>query len=133
MVLVPWWLVQPGQEWKQSMWHQGDRSGAAIPLEWADLQEERVIQCPLAMSPQGQGAQPTQPSPPCRSYPPRRTAAQLRSQVWGGACIYKYTAVPSPRHAQVQVPRVQVGCLGPLAQARCSPGGGPGLSAKISP
>lgn len=102
MVLVPWWLVQPGQEWKQNMWHQGDRSGAAIPLEWADLQEERVIQCPLAMSPKGQGAQPTQPSPPCRSYPPRRTAAQLCSQVWGGGLYLQVhscaisQACPSP-------------------------------------
>lgn len=38
VVLVPWWLVPPGQEWKQSMWPQGDRSVAAIPSGWADLQ-----------------------------------------------------------------------------------------------
>lgn len=64
--MVPWWLVQPGQEWKQSTWLQGDGSGAAIPLGWVDLQEGRVIQCPLTMSPKDQGAQTAQPSPQCR-------------------------------------------------------------------
>lgn len=119
--MVPWWLVQPGQEWKQSMWHQRVRSGAAIPLGWADLQEERVIQCPLAMSPKGQGAQPPQPSPPCRSYPPRPTAAQLCSQVWWGGGLYLQVhscaiaqACPSPSTS-----RVQAGCLGvPQVEAR---------------
>lgn len=123
--MVPWWLVQPGQEGKQSVWHQGDRSGAAIPLGRADLQEGRVIQCPLAMSPKGQGAQP---SPPCRSCPPRPTAAQLCLQVWSGGGLYLQVhscaisqACPSP-----STNRVQAGWLCPSLGARSSPGGGPG-------
>lgn len=121
-VLVPWWLVQPGQEWKQSMWPQENRSVAAIPLGWADLQEGRVIQCPLATSPKGHhGAQPAQPITTMQD-PLGPSDPQVCPQVWWGGgishheCIYKCTAVPiSQACASPSTNAVRVGLLCLLA------------------
>lgn len=70
-----------------------------------DLQEGRVIQCPLAMSPKDQGAQPITTTRPC---PPQPAAPQVCPQVCWAGPLRKVSAgaqlCPSPRRAQVQVP-----------------------------